>query len=187
MRVVKRARVWAVAALLAAPAVAASQPRFEARATRMPSAEARFLESLFELSDAVARENAAVLEWFASDGEHGLHAAEHALRLAELSLRIEALDVPPRLGGWVDLIVHAIAEQRGFFADWARAMDERRPFDSQLVSEYGYHAGLHRSQRDLVQVWERALAWYGDEDEGTRRAIRAHLGALGLLGPGGRR
>ena len=187
MRVVERALLLTVTALLAAPAVAASPPRFDVRATRMPLAEALLLESLFELTDAVARENAGVLEWFASGGEHGLHAAEHERRVAELSLRIEALDAPPRLGGWVDLIVHAIAEQRGFFADWVRALDEGRPFDSQLVSEYGYHAGLQRSQRDLVQAWERALAWYGDEDEHTRRAIRAHLGALGLLGPGGRR
>ncbi len=183
MRPAARALALLVTALLAAPAGASAAERFDARGVRMPAGDARYLERIFALTDAAAEENEAVLRWFASGGEHGLHAADHALRVAELSRRMAALDTPPHLQSWVERVAHAIAEQGRFFADWSRALDAGRPFDSQLVSEYGYHEGLHRSQRDLISAYDRLLDRYGAEGERTRRAMRAHLGALDLLAP----
>jgi len=187
MRLAVRALALIAVALLGAPGGASAAGRFDARGVRMPAADARYLDLLFTLTDAVAVENEEVLRWFVSGGEHGLHAADHALRVADLSRRIAALETPPHLRSWADLVAHAIAEQGRFFADWSRALEQERLFDSQLASEYGYHEGLHRSQRDLILAYEGLLARYGEEDERTRRAMRAHLGALSLLGSGARR
>jgi hypothetical protein len=173
------------AALLLAPGVRAGSdgatPRFDARYARMARSEALLLEDLFVLTRAMAQENRLAASWLLSGAAKGLPFDEYPERAAVLLDELERLQTPPRIRELPDRIAQAFRAQGGFLSDWAAALAEGRPFESQLTSEFGYHEGLHRSQRALFQAYERALALFPDEDESTRHALQAELRALDLL------
>ena len=172
-------------ALLLAPGARADSrvaaPRFDARYARMARAEALFLEDLFAVTREMAQENRLAASWLLSGGVKGLPFDDYPERAATLLDRLERLDTPPRVRALPQRIAEAFRAQGGFLSDWAAALAEGRPFESQLTSEFGYHEGLHRSQRALFQAYERALALFADEDETIRHALQAELRALDLL------
>ncbi len=154
---------------------------FDARAARMPPAEARFLERLFELTDRTLVENVQVVPWFRSGRRDGLHFEVYRARVSALLASLEGLDTPQRVVQVAGLVAQAIRGQRDFLADWHRALEQGKPFDSQLNDEFGYHEGLHRSHRQLLQAYGELLGLYGKEDARIRRAFYDHLCALDLL------
>lgn len=159
----------------------AAAPSFDARYARMARAEALFLEDLFALTRGMAQENRLAASWLLSGGAKGLPFDDYTERAAALLDEMERLETPPRIHELSERVAEAFRAQGGFLADWAAARAEGQPFESQLTSEFGYHAGLHRSQRSLFQAYERALALFPDEDESTRHALQAELRALDLL------
>jgi hypothetical protein len=172
-------------ALLLAPGARADSraapPSFDARYARMERAEALFLEDLFAITRGMAQENRLAASWLLSGGAKGLPLEDYLEQAAALLEDLERLETPPRIRELPERVAEAFRSQGGFLADWAAALAESRPFESQLTSEFGYHEGLHRSQRVLFQAYERTLALFPDEDETTRRALQAELRALDLL------
>ena len=51
----------------------------------------------------------------------------------------------------------------------------------QISDEFGYHEGLHRSHRRLLQAYSELLGLYEKEGEWNRRSFYDHLCALDLL------
>ena len=171
--------------LAAAPPVAgaASFPAasdFDPRVTRMERSEALYLESLFERLDEIAAASREVGRWFVSEGREGLHFEDYSVRVGELLDEVSVLSPPQRLAQLQELLVGAVRLQVRFFADWHAALEEGRPFESQLTSEYGYHEGLHRSQRQLLDAYGRLLALFPREGDVHRRSFHDQLCRLDL-------
>ena len=181
---------WRALVCLLLGVLSASAPRaeeratFDVRAAGMERDEALYLESLFELTDRVAAENAAVARWLLAERRHGLHFADYRVRVAALLVELDRLQSPRRVAELAPLLRGAVEAQRDFFGDWHRALEQGRSFESQATSEYGYHEGLHRSHRALLRTFERLLALFPDVDAWNRRAFFDHLGRLDLLGSG---
>ncbi len=173
--------------LLAAPvASAAGSAGFDIRYTRMERAEAFFLEDLFGLCDEMAAENGRAASWLLSNGEKGTPFARYRERTEALLRELGRLETPARVAELRTLVGQAFRAQRDFLADWASAHDQGRAFDSQLTSEFGFHAGLHEAHRALLRAYERTLGLFPDESRETRRAFQDALGRLDLT-RGGRR
>ncbi|MEN8183464.1 MAG: hypothetical protein ABFS46_13115 [Myxococcota bacterium] len=159
---------------------ASARAAFDPRAARMERSEALFLEQLFEVSDEASRDNLAAASWLRSGGREGLHFEVYRERVVRTIQLLETLEAPERVEEVLGLVVAAVRDQRDFFADWYQALEEGRAFESQLTSEYGYHEGLHDSQRRLLEVYGRLLALFPREGEGNRRAFHEQLCALDL-------
>ncbi len=155
-------------------------PAFDVRSARMERSEALYLERLFELLEVVAITHRVTLRRLVGDAGDGLHVEDHRERVEELLGDVQGLRTPPRLDALESLLVAAVREQGDFLADWQRARDEGRTFDSQLTSEYGYHEGLHASQRKLLDAYGRMLALFPRESDAHRRAFHHRLCALDL-------
>lgn len=156
------------------------QPGFEARSARMERSEALYLEQLFELLDDLSAVNRAVGRRLVGGTSEGLHFDDYRARVDALLADVRGLRTPPRLEALQALLVAAVRQQRDFFADWQRAREEGRAFDSQLTSEYGYHEGLHASQRKLLDAYGRMLALFPREGDAHRRVFHQRLCALDL-------
>jgi len=152
-----------------------SHTAFEAGAGSLTEADEAFLSALFVLADQVVVLNANVARWFASDGRDGLHFEDYHARIDELRASIRALDAPAKAIPARDLVSGALLLQRAFLHDWYRATQAGRPFESQLTSEYGYHAGLHRSHRMLLQALAELRAIHPALDERRQRAFLDHV------------
>ncbi len=143
--------------------------------------DAQSLETLFRLTDEAVALNVSAGSWLRSRGREGLHADAYRERSAEVQARLAALRTPDRLRAPRQLIGEALRLQQEFVAEWAKALASGRPFDSQLTSEYGYHEGLHRSHRKLLQAFGELRALFPDASEETRRIFRDRLRALDFL------
>jgi len=173
--------LWLAASPSAAATTSAGVERgFDPRATAMERSEADFIERLFELVDDVVEANRGVARWFVSERGEGLHFEDYRAVIDEVLEGIESLRAPERLEEVRALLVVAVRGQRDFFADWYVALEEGRPFDSQLTSEFGYHEGLHTSQRKLLDAYGRLLALFPREGDGNRRSFHHQLCRLDL-------
>jgi hypothetical protein len=139
------------------------------------SAEGRFLERLFSLTDEAVLLNMEALRWFASDGEKGLHPSAYLERFDPLRTRLGELETPERLSSVQQLLSECLGLQRGFVADWADALSEGRRFESQLTDEYAYHEGLHRSQRLTLKAYAELRALFPEAGDAAHAAFRTHL------------
>lgn len=153
---------------------------FDVRYLRMARAEAFFVQDLFERARELAHEGRLAAAWLASGGLRGTEFRDYRERADALLAELSALEAPVRVEEFGARVLGSLRLQRDFLADWARARDEGREFSSQLTSEFGYHEGLHRSRRERLRAYERALALFPDEDAATRRAFFDELGALDL-------
>ena len=162
-------------------AIGKTRTAFDSRAGQMPRPEARFLEHLFELTDRTLVENIQVLPWFLSEGRNGLHFEVYHERVTALLASLEDLETPERATKLATLVTQAIRGQRDFLADWHRALEQGEPFSSQISDEFGYHEGLHRSHRRLLQAYSELLGLYEKEGDWNRRSFYDHLCALDLL------
>ncbi len=200
----KLARVVATAALALGTASATAQPLPDADATRaerglrhtpfevnelhgaaglapdLERREGEFLSRFFARAEERVALNAEVLRWFASGGRDGLHVESFEARADALDAELDALAPPQRLAAVQALVGQALDGQRRFFRDWQAALREGRPFDSQLGSEYGFHEGLHRSHRKLLQAYAELHALYPHASDRLHRAFYDNLRNLDL-------
>lgn len=154
---------------------------FDPRAVlHLAPAESAFLEELFALGDAAVLLNTNVGLWFSTRGAKGLHATVYLERMDALRSRFETLETPPRLESVRRLLNESLVLQRGFIADWHQALEEGRPFASQLTDEFAYHEGLHRSHRLLLKTFAELHALFPGAGEATHMAFHDHLIALDL-------
>ena len=144
------------------------------------TAEGRFLEQLFTLTDDAVLLNTEVLRWFASDGQRGLHASVYLERSDALRKALDALETPVRVASVRELIAECLTRQRGFVKEWSDAISDGRPFRSQLTDEYAYHQSLHRSQRLLLKAYAELRALFPDADSAAHAAFRSHLRAVNI-------
>ena len=155
--------------------------RFDPRAAEhLTSAESRFLEALFSVTDEAGLLNANVNRWFRSDGTGGLHAADYRDRMDALRVRLGGLETPNRVLSVRDLISESLTLQLGFVNDWYAASDAGAPFESQLTDEYAYHEGLHRSHRLILKAFAELRALFPEIGESSQMAFLDHLRAMDL-------
>lgn len=155
---------------------------FDPRASlHLAPAESRFLEELFALTDEAVLLNTNVGMWFFTRGAEGLHAVPYLDRLDALRARLDQLETPERVKSVRNLVAESLRLQRGFVAQWHEALEEGRPFESQLTEEFAYHEGLHRSHRKLLQAFAELHALFPDAGEATHMSFHAHLRAMDLL------
>jgi hypothetical protein len=159
-------------------ALSGTPTAFDADDTRMTREEARFVEQLFDLARAVAADNAGVLRWLVSDRREGVHADDHRARVDAHLRVLDAFVTPERLAPVRALVREAIETQRSFFGDWAEALAEGVPFESQLTSEFGWHDGVYGAERALLRAYSKLLALDPAEPERNRRAFHAELCGL---------
>jgi hypothetical protein len=148
------------------------------RAEGVRTEEARFLADLFALTDEAVLLNTDVGRWFASEGSRGLHAADYLERVDDVSTRMKALPAPARVVSARDLVVGALRLQRRFVAEWSKALDEGRAFESQLTHEFAYHEGLHRSGRLLLKAHAELRGLFPYAGEEVQTAFHDHLRAV---------
>ncbi len=142
--------------------------------------ESRFLEDLFALTDEAVLLNTNVGRWFFTDGARGLHAEDYLGRADLLRERLDRLETPERVESVRGLLAQSLLLQRRFLEQWQQALDEGRPFRSQLTDEFAYHEGLHRSQRLLLKAFAELHALFPDAGETTHMAFHDHLRAVNL-------
>ena len=172
--------LWLAASAAAGASTSTAEREFDPRVVTMERNEALFMERLFELLDDVVEANRAVTLWFVSGRSEGLHFEDYRARVDEVLAGIERLPAPERLEEVRALLIVGVRGQQGFFADWWGALEEGRSFDSQLTSEFGYHEGLHASQRKLLDVYGRLLALFPREGDGNRRSFHHQVCRLDL-------
>lgn len=143
-------------------------------------AEERFLETLFALTDEAALQNARVVRWFLREGQEALYPADYLARADGVRARVEALAPPSRLANVHFYVVQCLRLQRAFVQEWYGALENGRPFASQLTDEYAYHEGLHRSRRLLLKAYAELRAFYPRADDETLHSFQAHLRTLEL-------
>ncbi len=154
---------------------------FDPRAAlHLDPAESRFLEDLFALTDEAVLLNTNVRRWFLTRGAKGSHAATHLGRLDALRARLGELETPERVESVRGLVAESLQLQRGFVAEWNQALEQGRPFESQLTDEFAYHEGLHRSHRLLLKAFAELHALFPDAGEWTHMAFHDHLRAMDL-------
>jgi hypothetical protein len=155
--------------------------RFDARtAQHENSAELRFLEDLFDLTDEASLLNANVGRWFSTDGAKGLHAADYRDRMNDLRVRFGEMETPERIRSVRDLLSESLALQRTFINDWYEALEAGQLFESQLTHENAYHEGLHRSHRIVLKAYAELHALFPEIGESSRMAFLDHLRAMDL-------
>lgn len=162
-------------------ALSGATPSFDPRDTRLAPEEARFVEQLFEVARAVAADHEGLLHWLASGRREGMHFEDHRARTDAQLRALDSLATPEGLAPVRALVREAIEAQRSFFGDWARALAEGMPFESQLTSEFGWHEGPHRAERALLRAYSKLLALDPAEPEPNRRAFHAELCGLARL------
>lgn len=143
--------------------------------------DARTLEALLRLADEGVALNVSTGAWLRSQGREGLHPAAHAERSGRLQAQLAAIPAPERLLAVRQLLGEVLHLQEEFVTEWADALAAGKPFDSQLTSENGYHEGLHRSHRKLLQAFGELRALYPDAREETQQVFRHRLRALDFL------
>ncbi len=154
---------------------------FDPREARhLDTSEARFLEDLFALTDEAVLLNTDVRRWFSTDGAGGLHAADYLERMDALWVHLDELETPGRVASVRRFVAESLKLQRSFVAEWHQALEEGRPFESQLTDEFAYHEGLHRSQRVLLKAFAELRALFPDAGEAVHAAFHDHLRAVGL-------
>ncbi len=176
---------WAAARIATVEdAYAARQLRqtpFDPRLARdLAPEETRFLEELFALTDEAVLLGTGVRRWFFTAGSDGLHAADYLQRVQALRSRLHALDTPARAEAVRSYLAESLRLQRAFVAEWYDALENGRPFESQLTDEFGYHEGLHRSHRLLLKAYAELRALFPNAGEAAHRAFRDHLRAMDL-------
>jgi hypothetical protein len=149
-------------------------------ATHEVSAELRFLEDLFLLTDEASLLNANVGLWLMTDGVRGLHATDYRDRMEVLRVRLEELESPDRVRSVRDLLSESLTLQQAFVNDWYQAIEAGRPFSSQLTDENAYHEGLHRSHRIVLKAYAELHALFPEIGESSQRAFLDHLRAMDL-------
>ena len=172
--------LWLAASPALGVATSSAAASFDPGVATLERSEALFMEHLFELLDEVVEANRAVARGLVSGRSEGLHFEDYRARVDEVLAEIERLPVPERLEEVRGLLVTAVRRQRDFFADWHGALEEGRSFDSQLTSEFGYHEGLHVSQRKLLDAYGRLLALFPREGDGNRRSFHHQVCRLDL-------
>jgi hypothetical protein len=172
--------LWLAASPSAGASTSPAQRDFDPRVATMERNEVLFMERLFELLDDVVEANRGVARWFVSARSAGLHFEDYRADVDEVLAVIESLPAPERLEEVRGLLVAAVRGQQAFFADWYAALEEGRAFDSQLTSEFGYHEGLHVSQRKLLDAYGRLLALFPREGDGNRRSFHHQVCRLDL-------
>ncbi len=154
---------------------------FDPRAApHLETSEARFLEDLFALTDEAVLLNTDVRRWFSTDGAGGLHAADYLERMDALWVHLDELETPGRVASVRRFVAESLKLQRSFVAAWHQALEEGRPFESQLTDEFAYNEELHRSQRLLLKAFAELRALFPDAGEATHTAFLDHLRAVGL-------
>ena len=143
--------------------------------------DVRSLDAIFRVTDEVAPLNVSVSAWLRSNGSRGLHAGTYRERSAEVRRRLDALRLPDHLVPVRELLAEALQLQDGFVSEWADAIAAGRRFESQLTSENGYHEGLHRAHRKLVQAFGELRALYPGAAEESQQVFRDHLRAMDFL------
>ena len=143
--------------------------------------EVRSLDAIFRVTDEVAPLNVSVSAWLRSNGRKGLHVATYRERRADVRRRLDALTLPERLVAVRQLLAEALQLQDGFVSEWAVAIAAGQSFESQLTSENGYHEGLHRAHRKLVQAFGELRALYPGAAEESQQVFRDHLRAMDFL------
>ncbi len=149
-------------------------------ALHLDPAESRFLEDLFALTDEAVLLNTNVRNWFLTRGAQGIHAADHLGSLDALRARLGELETPEWVESVRGLVAESLQLQRGFVAEWNEALEQGRPFESQLTDEFAYHEGLHRSQRVLLKAFAELRALFPDAGEAVHAAFHDHLRAVSL-------
>jgi hypothetical protein len=173
--------LWLAGALPSAAVTrSAAEGDFDPRVATMERSETLFMEHLFELLDDVVEANRAVARWFVSGGSEGLHVEDYRASVDGVLAGIESLRAPERLEEVRGLLAAAVRAQQAFFTDWYAALEQGRSFDSQLTSEFGYHEGLHVSQRKLLDAYGRLLALFPREGDGNRRSFHHQVCRLDL-------
>jgi hypothetical protein len=155
--------------------------RFDPRtASHEVSAELRFLEDLFLLTDEVGLLNANLGLWFMTDGRRGIHATDYRDRMALLRVRFAELEAPERVRSVRELLLESLVLQQAFVNDWYAALEAGQTFSSQLTDENAYHEGLHRSHRIVLKVYAELHALFPEIGESSRRAFLDHLRGMDL-------
>lgn len=142
---------------------------FDRPAARMDASDARYLETLFELTDLAMVERVQRQLWLQSGGEHGSANENHR----EILAHIDSLELPKSLGRVHALTREAIDEQHRYLSMWR---------ESGQTGYFSRAAPLIRSSHGkLIAAYNELLVLYSQEGAHNRQAFFDHLCALDFI------